>query len=81
MSAKIEECCICHEDIDIQYVEEINNKNGTRHKKVFWSMGHNAEPIQQGRCCTVCNTTVVIPQRILMIQQGQDFREAINDND
>ena len=26
--------------------------------------GHNAEPVNSGRCCDYCNTTVVIPRRI-----------------
>ena len=29
-----------------------------------WTEGHNAEPIKQGRCCTYCNDTVVIPTRL-----------------
>lgn len=30
-----------------------------------WTNGHNAEPINHGRCCRDCNTLVVIPARIL----------------
>ena len=26
--------------------------------------GHNAEPVNDGRCCSDCNSTVVIPVRI-----------------
>ena len=26
--------------------------------------GHNAEPINNGRCCDMCNQTKVIPRRI-----------------
>ena len=26
--------------------------------------GHNAEPINNGRCCTMCNMTFVVPRRI-----------------
>jgi hypothetical protein len=26
--------------------------------------GHNAEPVNDGRCCDFCNTFVVIPSRI-----------------
>ena len=26
--------------------------------------GHNAQPINNGRCCDMCNTTFVIPCRI-----------------
>jgi hypothetical protein len=26
--------------------------------------GHNAQPVKDGRCCDVCNSTVVIPARL-----------------
>lgn len=29
-----------------------------------WTGGHNAEPVNDGRCCTVCNDLVVIPARL-----------------
>ena len=29
-----------------------------------WAGGHNAQPINSGRCCAICNDTVVIPVRI-----------------
>ena len=32
--------------------------------------GHNAEPICEGRCCTICNDTVVMPQRITDMQMS-----------
>lgn len=31
---------------------------------VFMRWGHNASPINNGRCCDECNATVVIPKRI-----------------
>ena len=34
-------------------------KNDVRDK-----YGHNAQPINNGRCCDMCNTTFVIPFRI-----------------
>lgn len=43
-------CSVCGNDIDVQ-------PNG-------WTQGNNAQPINSGRCCSVCNTTVVIPQRL-----------------
>lgn len=30
-------------------------------------MGNNAAPVNGGRCCDVCNTTRVIPERIARI--------------
>ena len=29
-----------------------------------WDGGHNAEPINRGRCCGMCNDYVVTPRRI-----------------
>ena len=29
-----------------------------------WDGGHNAEPINSGICCGMCNDMVVIPRRI-----------------
>jgi hypothetical protein len=39
---------------------EIENKNG-------WDKGNNAEPVNDGRCCDVCNWTVVIPTRMKLM--------------
>ena len=56
------ECSICKEEIDKQY------HNG----EMFWDKGHNAQPINNGRCCTNCNNGIVIPYRIsLMIKKQQ----------
>lgn len=35
--------------------------------KIFYGYGNNAEPINKGRCCDTCNTTFVIPARILKL--------------
>ena len=32
-----------------------------------WSEGHNAQPVAEGRCCRVCNDTIVIPARLSMV--------------
>ena len=29
-----------------------------------WDKGHNAEPANSGRCCTICNDVVVLPLRL-----------------
>ena len=29
-----------------------------------WDGGHNAEPINNGRCCGICNDLVVTPKRL-----------------
>ena len=43
-------CSICKEKIN-------SDNNG-------WSEGHNAEPINDGRCCGVCNEIVVTSARL-----------------
>jgi len=43
-------CIICGKEIEVQ-------KSG-------WDKGHNAQPVADGRCCTECNITKVIPTRI-----------------
>ena len=50
-------CCICKDYIDIQF-------NG-------YMKGHNAEPVKYGRCCSNCNGTVVMPQRIKDILEAR----------
>jgi hypothetical protein len=50
-------CSICKEKIDEQITKNTNT--------VYWTEGHNAEPINAGRCCTECNNNVVIPFRVL----------------
>ena len=35
--------------------------------KTIWDQGHNAHPVNDGRCCSACNTTVVIPARMGII--------------
>jgi len=43
-------CSICESPIEVQ-------ASG-------WARGHNAEPVNSGRCCSVCNDFMVIPARI-----------------
>ena len=40
-----------------------------------WDGGHNAEPINEGRCCEKCNDTVVTPMRL---REFQSKRENAN---
>ena len=38
-----------------------------------WDGSHNAEPVvKNGKCCDVCNTSVVIPARIMMGHNNND---------
>jgi len=49
-------CSICARDIDLI--------GGS------WTKGHNAEPVNDGRCCTSCNNEVVIPRRLAYLKMG-----------
>ena len=53
IQAKI--CVICGKPIDIHFKED-----GTP----YWSEGHNAEPVEIGRCCDKCQNEVVLPERL-----------------
>lgn len=49
------ECCICHNQIEVH-----------RHPvtgEAVWDQGHNAAPLENGRCCDTCNAEKVIPSR------------------
>ena len=50
-------CVICEGPIDWQ-----RRPDGT----VFWKYGHNADPVADGKCCTKCNETLVVPERIAL---------------
>ena len=50
-------CSICTSEIDVQ-------ANG-------YKEGHNAFPISNGRCCTKCNDTEVVPMRMAFIASGR----------
>lgn len=54
--AKTPICSICGNNIEAE---------GT------WRFGHNAEPVNDGRCCRHCNDTVVIPTRIVQIYRAE----------
>ena len=47
-------CVLCGDALDVLY------KNGV----AIWTDGHNAEPLENGRCCNFCNDTEVIPARL-----------------
>ena len=46
-------CSICTSEIDVQ-------ANG-------YEGGHNAFPLSNGRCCTKCNDTEVVPMRMAFV--------------
>ncbi|QDP61217.1 MAG: hypothetical protein GOVbin2729_43 [Prokaryotic dsDNA virus sp.] len=48
-------CSVCSSEIE-------------RNPLTGWDLGHNAEPVNEGRCCDVCNSFVVIPARLGFIE-------------
>ena len=48
-------CSLCDGEIEVQ-----RNPKGI----VYWTEGHNAAPLSEGRCCDSCNAFKVIPARI-----------------
>ena len=50
------ECSICN--------GEITPQRDPSTGEIIWDQGHNAMPVNDGRCCTPCNSTVVIPTRM-----------------
>tara|TARA_R100001163_G_C5052578_1_gene189223 strand:- start:491 stop:694 length:204 start_codon:yes stop_codon:yes gene_type:complete len=52
-------CIICRGDIEPHV-----NAEGV----IYWTEGHNAEPIGKGRCCNRCNEDIVIPARMTELQ-------------
>jgi hypothetical protein len=39
--------------------------------KIYRDYGHNAWPLNEGRCCDDCNNTKVLPERIARLHQGR----------
>ena len=52
------DCCLCGDKIDEQVIK-------TGAKTVIWAEGHNASPLKNGKCCTECNMSKVVPFRII----------------
>lgn len=53
------ECCICEKEIEKKYMTNPEGK-----EVMYWDQGENAQPVMDGRCCSACNWTVVIPARM-----------------
>jgi|TARA_R100001460_G_scaffold7883_4_gene19845 putative lipase involved disintegration of autophagic bodies len=55
------ECSICEKEIEVQKTDS---------GEVIWDQGHNAEPVNDGRCCGDCNVNAVIPARLYMMTKN-----------
>ena len=64
----MKKCSICGDDILPELISG-------------WDKGHNAEPINEGQCCSMCNDTVVIPQRIMLYFKDKQKREITNEQE
>ena len=56
-------CCLCGGEIEKQR----NPKTG----EIFWDKGNNALPLKDGRCCSTCNLTKVLPARLERFRGGE----------
>jgi hypothetical protein len=56
-------CCLCGEKIEVQAL-------------TGWDQGHNAEPLDEGRCCDVCNEVKVIPERLRQMAMRRPVVDA-----
>lgn len=64
-------CSICNDEIQA----DING----------WDKGHNAQPVNDGRCCDDCNHSVVLHERIKLmfanqLDNAQKIDKAIRNN-
>ncbi len=41
--------------------------------KINNRFGHNAWPINDGRCCDTCNMTIVIPKRFENLRKAEEL--------
>ena len=58
------DCSICGNKIGIE-------ENG-------WSQGNNAKPINDGRCCHLCDCMVVIPVSLMDIQLKAQYDQTMS---
>lgn len=63
-------CSICSGPIDDHLHPETN--------EVYWTQGHNAQPINDGRCCSDCNKNVVVPRRIADVTYPHEQSNNLN---
>lgn len=39
--------------------------------KEYKGYGNNAYPVNNGRCCDICNATIVVPRRMQNFYEGE----------
>ena len=62
------------------FARVMNSKRDAAHPKcsicekaLIYKCGHNALPINDGRCCSDCNNMFVIPARIMRLSEDRPF--------
>jgi len=45
-----------------------------------WNGGHNAQPVNDGKCCYVCNERVVTPTRLLIHNKNKEKENEKREN-
>lgn len=69
VSKEVLQCSICNGDVEHQTMPDSN--------EVFWTLGNNAWPINEGRCCQWCDNNVVIPVRLKMMTDSRRKEEQM----
>lgn len=52
-------CSICRNELKVKFFGSSK-----------WVEGNNAQPVNNGRCCDSCDTSVVIPTRLGRMDKG-----------
>jgi hypothetical protein len=55
-------CSICKFDVEPLVKEG----------RVIWDQGNNAWPVNDGRCCNICNDSIVTPARIIQMARREN---------
>jgi len=40
-------------------------------QREIWGWSNNAQPVNDGRCCFECNSTIVIPARMVLARKSE----------
>ena len=67
---KVTECCVCLGPIATKEEKELFKDSK------YGFLGNNAEPIKEGRCCTLCDNNFVIPLRMLRLARSMVPKNA-----
>tara|TARA_R110002020_G_scaffold181370_3_gene376258 strand:+ start:6052 stop:6324 length:273 start_codon:yes stop_codon:yes gene_type:complete len=63
-------CSICKKDLGKKFKSKIHASLNSPEKKEIRIIGHNAMPVNDGRCCDKCNEEVVLVKRFELMGLG-----------